>query len=143
MVKTLRKGEYVACVIADAEYKQFQMDLCDNICKGVGNCILISKDKEWDEEKRKNSFRTDTKLILLSVVQNEIDQNIALNTTKHVKLALQYMKEFGLGVLIPTSSETWEKKGSAIRRNSSLRETDMPNHQFYDKGIQIHYFKLL
>ena len=146
----LMQGGTVACVTNDKESKLARMNFCDNICnkignyvpipenkrKGLGNCILITEDKTWDEKKRFESFTSDTKLIVLSV----IDQNIPSNTTKHITTALQYMKEIGLSVLVPMSSETWKKTEFEFTNNSSLKKNGVSDHRFESTIIKIHYF---
>ena len=116
---------------------------CDDICNkiGLGYCILITEDKLWDE-KKKYDFKSGIKLIYLIAIQNEFDKNIPSNTTKHITTALQYMKEVGLSVLIPMSSETWKKQEFEFTHNVSLKENGVSDHQFEGKTIKIHYFNL-
>ena len=143
MAEFLKQGGTAACVTSDTESKLARMNFCDDICNivGLGLCILITEDKLLDE-KRCNDFKSDIKLIVLSVIQNEFDQNTPRNTTKHITTALQYMKEIGLSVLIPMSSETWKKKDFEFTHNSSLKENGVSDHQFEGKMMKIHYFKL-
>ena len=144
MTDFLKQGGTVACVTSDAKSKLEPMNYCDDICNkvGLGHCIVITEDEIWDEKMWLDSFKSDTKLIYLSAIQYEFDQNIPRNTTKHITTALRYMKEIGLSVLIPMSSEAWRRNKFELTRNSSLKENSVSDHQFEGEIIKIHYFKL-
>ena len=144
MADFLKLGGTVACVTDDTEFRFTRKNYCGDICTkvGPGNCIWITEDKTWNEKKMLESFKSDTKLIILTAIQNEFDQNIPHNTTTHITMALHYMKEIGLSVLIPISSETWKKKEFEFTHNSSLEENGASDHQYEGKMMKIHYFKL-